>query len=155
MPSFRTIEIDFAIHKLIESERQSFDETPNAVLRRLLSVKDKPSPRAGRMNGSAGHAWSGDGVTLPHGTAIRMRYNGRHHEGEIVDGKWIVDAKSFDTPSGAASGIAITKRGKKTRLDGWTYWEARVPGDTTWTPISALRQKSNRTTTLTAQALGL
>jgi hypothetical protein len=68
-----------------------------------------------------------------------MRYNGRQYEGEIVDGKWVIEGKTFDSPSGAASGIAITKRGKTTRLDGWIYWEIQAAGDTGWTPIKALR----------------
>jgi hypothetical protein len=107
------------------------------------------------MAGGGGRSWSGEGVTLPHGTILKMRYNGRQHEGEIVDGKWIIDGKTFDSPSGAASGVAITKSGKKTRLDGWTYWEAKVPGDTSWTPISSLRRKLNSRSTFTAEELGL
>jgi hypothetical protein len=38
MADLQTIEIDFDVHKRIELERTSFTETPNAVLRRLLSI---------------------------------------------------------------------------------------------------------------------
>ena len=38
MAEVRTIEIDFDIHKLIETERRSFAESPNMVLRRLLNL---------------------------------------------------------------------------------------------------------------------
>src|SRR5205085_4873112 len=92
---------------------------------------------------SGRRSWSGEGVTLVHGTRVRMRYNGRLYEGEIVDGRWIIEGKTFDSPSGAASGIAVTKRGKKTRLDGWIYWEIQAPCETGWTPIAALRPKGN------------
>src|SRR5579872_1900831 len=130
MIEFRTIEIDFDVHKLIEGERQSFTETPNAVLRRLLKLPARESARPGtETNGDVGRPWAGEGSILPHGTMLRMRYNHRQHEGEIVDGKWVVDGKTFDSPSGAASGVALTKGGKKTRLDGWSYWEVKVPGD--------------------------
>ena len=139
MADFRTIEIDFDIHKLVERERQNFSETPNTVLRRLLQLPARHAGPPVKKNGASGRAWSGEGVTLPHGTAVRMRYNRRQHEGEIVDGKWVIDGKGYDTPSGAASDVAVTKRGKKTRLDGWIYWEAKVPGDTTWMPIKGLR----------------
>jgi hypothetical protein len=156
MPEFTTIEIDFDVYKLIEAERRSFDESRIDALRRLLKLP--PKPVVGTLNGSkpAGRAWSGEGVTLAHGTRLRMHYNGRQHAGEIVDGKWLVEGKTFDSPSGAASGIAVTKRGKTTRLDGWIYWEILAPGDTAWTPIKALRPKRLvGSTHLSAEELGL
>jgi hypothetical protein len=72
-----------------------------------------------------------------------MQYNGRTHVGEVVQGKWIIEGKSFDSPSGAASGVAITKAGTNTRLDGWIYWQVKLPSETSWTPIDALRHKAN------------
>jgi hypothetical protein len=51
-------------------------------------------------------------VSLVHGTRFRMSYNGRQYAGEIVDGKWVIEGKTFDSPSGAASGVALTKSGK-------------------------------------------
>jgi hypothetical protein len=141
MPEFTTIEIDFDVYKLIEAERRSFDEPRIDALRRLLKLP--PKAIAGRTNNSrpSGRAWSGEGVTLAHGTRVRMRYNGRRYEGEIADGKWVIEGTTFDSPSGAASGIAITKKGKTTRLDGWIYWEIQAPGDTGWTPINTLRTR--------------
>ena len=137
MMGFRTIDIDFDVHKLIEAERRSFDEKPNEALRRLLKLPPKAAEQATSIN--RGRSWFGEGVTLAHGTLIRMRYNGRLYEGEIVNGKWVVERKTFDSPSGAASGIAMTKLGKTTRLDGWIYWEIQGPGDSGWTPIKSLR----------------
>jgi hypothetical protein len=134
-----TIEIDFDVYKLIEAERQSFDEPRIAALRRLLKLPAKQAAEPLNDGISAGRSWSGEGVTLVHGTRLRMRYNGRQYEGEIVDGKWVIEGKTFDSPSGAASGIAITKSGNTTRLDGWIYWEVQAPSDTGWTPIKTLR----------------
>lgn len=144
MPEFTTIEIDFDVYKLIEAERPNFDELRIAALRRLLKLPPKTTVAA-IVDGSkpSGRAWSGEGVTLAHGTQVRMRYNGRLYEGEIVDGKWVIGGKTFDSPSGAASGIAITKKGKMTRLDGWIYWETQAPAETNWTPINALRPSSS------------
>jgi len=157
MSDFRTIDIDFDIHKLIEAERRSFDERPNDALRRLLKLPSKtPASGPRPIGSSAGRSWFGEGVTLVHGTHVRMRYNGRLYEGEIVDGKWVIEGKIFDSPSGAASGIAVTKRGKKTRLDGWIYWEIQAPGDTGWTPIAAIRPKGNGLNSpLTAEQIGI
>ena len=138
MTEFATIEIDFDVYKLIEAERQGFDEPRIDALRRLLKLPAKPIAEAVNR-ATAGRAWSGEGVTLIHGTRLRMRYNGRQYEGEIVDGKWMIEGKTFDSPSGAASGIAITKSGNTTRLDGWIYWEVQAPSDTGWTPIKTLR----------------
>ena len=155
MTEFRTIEIDFDIHKLIEGERKSFAEAPNDALRRLLHLPARAPAKSLKKADDQRRSWSGEGVTLPHGTTLKMRYNGRQHEGEIVDGQWVVDGKIFDSPSGAASGVAITKGGKRTRLDGWIYWQVKVPGDTSWTLISAMRRKSNGASNLTLEELGL
>ena len=144
MTEFRSIEIDFDIHKLIEGERANFRESANDALRRLLKLPPKTAIKpASKANGH--RPWSDEGVTLAHGTAIRMLYNRRLYEGgEIVDGKWVIGGKTFDSPSGAASGIAVTKKGKHTRLDGWNYWQAKQPGEGDWTLISSLRKKAER-----------
>lgn len=156
MPELTTIEIDFDVYKLIEAERRSFDEPRIAALRRLLKLPPNPAMEPIKTRRSVGRAWSGEGVTLTHGSRLKMHYNGRQYEGEIVDGKWVIEGKTFDSPSGAASGIAITKRGKKTRLDGWIYWEVQAPGDTGWTPIKALRpSRIVGSTSLSLEELGL
>ena len=135
MSAFRTIEIDFDVHKKIESERTSFSDSANDELRRLLRIgaaKDQVSLELSR-------SWSDMGVVLPHGTQVRMSYNGRTHSGLICDGKWVVEGKEHSKPSPAASAVAVTKRGRKTQLDGWKYWEAKRPGDDDWQSIAELR----------------
>ena len=136
MSELRSIEIDFDVHKCIELERRTFQETPNEVLRRLLGI-DKKSRSLGV---STGRPWSGKGVTLPHGTDVRMEYNGRLHIGTIHDGEWLVEGKRFKSPSAAAGGVATTKLGKHPSLDGWEYWQVKRPGDHDWVPISELRK---------------
>lgn len=140
MSETRTIEIDFDVHKLIETERTGFSETPNAVLRRLLKlgVPDRPAAIA------SGDAWTGKGVTLPAGTELRMEYRGREHRGIIQDAAWLVDGQRFKSPSAAASGVAMTKSGKHPSLDGWKYWQARRPGDPGWTALDSLRARASQ-----------
>lgn len=136
MSDMRTIEIDFDVHKRIETERKSFSETPNAVLRRLLGIgNERPVER----QPGDGRAWSGKGVVLPHGTELRMDYNGRQHSGRIDNGVWLVEGKKFKSPSAAAGGVALTKDGRRTSLDGWIYWQVKRPGDLDWIPIKRLR----------------
>jgi hypothetical protein len=142
MGSFRTIEIDFDVHKKIENERTGFSESPNDALRRLLHLPQNPSPDS--LQTITGRSWSDEGVSLAHGTRIKMSYNRRLYEGEILNGKWVVEGKTFDSPSGAASGIALTKGGKHTRLDGWMYWEAKQPGESGWERISIRRRNAKK-----------
>jgi hypothetical protein len=141
----RTIEIDFDVHQAIELERQSFEDTPNAALRRLLKLRPvEKAPAAEKATTAApptseGRAWAGKGVILPHGTELRMDYNGRVHSGRIEDAEWVVEGHKFGSPSAAAGGVAVTKAGKKTSLDGWIYWQVKRPGDTRWSPLANLK----------------
>lgn len=138
MTDLRTIEIDFEVHKRIELERQSFAETPNAVLRRLLSIGGEQTPRPTAPTGD--RPWAGKGITLPHGTELRMEYNGRVHMGVIQNGTWMVEGGEYKSPSAAAGGVARTRDGKQTSLDGWIYWQAKRPGETQWVGIGQLRR---------------
>lgn len=158
MPNLRRIEIDFDVHKKIEEARRSFSDSPNAVLRRLLNIGDneQSSERLAPMDNEPGEVpgvksarpwldedseqpWWGKGVTLPHGTEVRMEYRGRMYSGVIDNGRWVVEGERFGSPSAAASGVARTKDGKRTNLDGWRYWFVRRPMDEDWIPINELR----------------
>lgn len=136
MTLLREISIDLDVHKLIEAERRSFEEPPLAALRRLLGLPELQTQAVAPSQ--EGRSWQSKGVTLPHGTLLRMSYNGREHEGRIEDGAWLVDGMTFKSPSGAACGVARTKDGKPTSLDGWGYWEVKRPSDPSWTKISSL-----------------
>ena len=140
MSAMRTIEVDFDIHKLIESKRTSFYDTPNDVLRRLLGLGTSPiGPLPPTPPGSGESSWTGKGVTLPHGTELRMEYNGRQSLGVIENGKWLVEGECYTSPSGAARAVAITRDGKSPQIDGWIYWHCKRSGDTDWTLIKQLR----------------
>ena len=136
--NLRTIDIDFDVHQAIEKERTSFSDSPNDVLRRLLKLGAAPSgpltlPEAG------GSPWSSKGVTLPHGTELRMDYNGKRYSGSINNGEWLVEGKRFKSPSAAAGGAALTRDGKHPQLDGWIYWYCKRPGDSDWVGINEFR----------------
>lgn len=135
----RTIEIDLDIHKLIEAERRSFSETPNEVLRRLLLLQ-KAQAKTSDINDTPPRDWHGKGISLPHGTELRMEYNGKRHTGEIKDGLWLVNGQTAKSPSDAASTVATTKDGKRPSLNGWIYWNAKRPNDQNWVSIESLRQ---------------
>ncbi len=137
MGEFRTVEIDLEVHKKLKLERRIFAETPNSVLRRLLRI-DSEQPVSSLV---VGRPWAGKGVVLPHGTEIQMDYNGRVHTGVIDNGDWTVEGKRYNSPSAAAGGVALTKNGARTSLDGWVYWNVRRPSDAAWVPLASLRPR--------------
>ena len=69
-----------------------------------------------------------------------MTYRGVEHNGVVVGRKWEVEGKCYNTPSQAAAGVARTKHGEKTNLNGWKYWFVKRPGDTGWIAIDDLRK---------------
>ncbi len=151
MADYRSIEIDFEVHKKIEMERHSFEESPNDVLRRLLKLPktrqienfmtldalDQKIEKAASEARSG--AWSGKGVTLPSGTEVRMEYNGELHYGVIKENRWVIGDQNYRSPSAAACAVGRTKEGSSTSLNGWVYWNAKRPGDEDWVPINKLR----------------
>jgi hypothetical protein len=140
---FRNIAVDFDVHKAIENERRGFTESPNDALRRLLKLPPPATPsKLSAPPPPAKRSWSDKGVTLSSGTELRMKYNRRTYEGVIVNGEWVIGSKKFDSPSGAASGVAITKNGGTTKLDGWKYWYVKAPGEDKWTLIDDLRPET-------------
>jgi hypothetical protein len=139
MGEMTEIEIDLAVHKKIEMGRRNFSEPANAVLRRLLGIDSEPSSDPGPI-GDGRRSWFGKGIELPHGTEVRMEYNGRIHSGRIEDGEWVVEGKRFRSASAAAGGVALTAQGRNPSLDGWVYWRAKLPGINTWILISELRE---------------
>ena len=140
---FRQIDIDFDVHQTIEIERKGFDESPNDALRRLLKLPPS-GQRVTLTSAPSGRAWSSKGVTLPHGTKLRMEYNGVEHEAVIEDGAWLCGGGRHAGPSPAAASVAKTKDGSKPSLNGWVYWSAKLPGATKWVPISALREMKGK-----------
>lgn len=138
MSNMSAIDIDFDVHQKIELARTGFDETPNDVLRRLLGITKKTG--VSDVNEPEGRAWSGKGVTLPHGTELRMEHNGKVYTGRIDQGEWLVEGVRAKSPSDAACRVATTRNGSKPSLNGWIYWQAKRPGDRAWKAISGMRR---------------
>lgn len=142
MNATQTIEIELDIHKRIEAGRRSFEESPSDILRRLLNgVPASPPPESPTAPSAEGRPWSSKGVELPHGTRLRMTYNGVQHTAVIEDGAWLVpnDPNAYNAPSPAAYAVARTRAGDPARIDGWEYWEALRPGDQQWRWLKSLR----------------
>ncbi len=143
MQQLQKMDIDWDIHKMIESERRSFDEPPYIALRRLLKLPALDDlPLTEKPEYGHGLPWVEEGVEVPHGSMARMEYlrGSQVYEGRFLNGKLVVNGTSYDTLSAAASALAVTKDGSKTALNGWLYWKVKFPGETVWRSLNEMRR---------------
>lgn len=141
----RSIEIGLEVHKAIEAERRSLGEPEDHILRRLLGLAAPATDSPASSEANVGPAaWEKDGVILHHGTKLRLSYSGQTLTGEILDGDWVVNGKTYNSPSMAMVDNVVTKSGKKTNINGWNHWQVRRPGDSHYVPISILRSQAVR-----------
>jgi len=129
----RTIEVDFDVYKALTVRRPSEDVTENDVLRELLGLprSSKSIPAA---NAPAPGDWVTKGVRFPAGTEFRANYKGQTYLGRVGSGALVLNGARFDTPSAAA--MSITRN----PVNGWTFWECRMPGRASWQILKALRK---------------
>jgi len=129
----RTIEVDFDVFKAITLRRPTEGVTENDVLRELLGL---PTQRqaAAIAAGPAPGDWIAKGVRFLAGTEFRGQYKGQTYLGRVEDGAFVLNGQRYDAPSAAA--MAITAK----NVNGWNFWECRLPGQSTWTAINALRK---------------
>jgi len=129
-----SIEIDFDIYKALTARRQTEQETYNDVLRELLGLgpKKMTSPQAGAAGKDDG--WVSKGVYFPLGTEFRASYKGKNYYGKVESGAFVVSGRRFDSPSAAAVDITGNP------VNGWTFWECRLPSRSSWQMIKALRK---------------
>ena len=158
MDELRNIEIDLDVNKEMEKERASFSEAPNDILRRKYGLPARKEPKIDSVEDKKWvkqdkRGWSGQGVSLQHGTLLAMDYNYMPYTGRIDDGAWLVDGQRYSSPSGAMH-AAKTKKGQGTRLNGWNYWRVKRPVDTSWIKLDYLRSGGeSRKTILTLDDL--
>lgn len=132
----RTIEVDFDVFKALTSRRPSEEVTENDVLRGLLGLPSNASPAAPEAANIADAGdWIVKGIRFPKGTEFRANYKGQTWLGRVERGTLVVNGNRFGSPSAAA--FAITKSG----VNGWTFWECRLPGQPSWQIIKGLRRK--------------
>jgi hypothetical protein len=92
----------------------------------------EPAPVRAEDSPSPGD-WFGKGVVLPEGTELRARYRGVGYTARIERGRIVYDGQGHRSPS--AAGVAITG----SAVNGWTFWEARRPGDAAWRRLDTFR----------------
>ena len=74
------------------------------------------------------------GVRLPAGTELRADYKGQTYLARVASGALTYNGKRFNSPSAAA--MSITRN----PVNGWTFWECRLPGQGRWTRLKELRR---------------
>ena len=132
-----TIDIDFDVFKALTLRRSSEEVSYNDVLRELLGLglKSASPPAAGQA--SADGDWVAKGVRFPNGTEFRAIYKGQTYYGKVEAGAFVVEGKRYRSPSPA--GVAITGN----PVNGWVFWECRLPGKSSWQMIKLLRKEKN------------
>ena len=130
-----TIDIDFDVFKALTLRRPSEDVTENDVLRQLLGLPAKKSTAVAPPAPAPGD-WVVKGVRFPSGTEFRATYKGQTYLAKVERGALALSGKHYDTPSAAAMSITGNP------VNGWTFWEARLPGQAGWKAIKSLRRAS-------------
>lgn len=128
----QTIEVDFEVFKALTLRRADENVTYNDVVRDLLGMR--PVEPEGLTSPPAGRDWVTKGVSFPHGTELRAVYKGHLYTGRVDDGALVIGNERYTSPSPGA--MAITGNS----VNGWDFWEARLPGTRDWIPLSWFRK---------------
>lgn len=133
-----SVEIDFEVFKALTARRASEAVTYNDVLREILGFGHAPSTTVvAEQNATRGAAdWVAKGVHFPAGTEFRASYKGETIFGKVSGGSLSVNGGTYTSPSAAA--VAITGN----PVNGWVFWECRVPGASSWRIIKSMRRRS-------------
>lgn len=130
------IDVDFEVYKQLTARRSTEDVTYNDVIRELLGLAQSvPISSPAKANGQALGDWIAKGVRFPVGTDFRANYKGQVHTARVESGVLALSSgKRFDSPSAAA--VSITG----SAVNGWRFWECRLPGKPSWQLIDSLRR---------------
>ena len=131
----RTIEVDFDVYKAIMMRRPSEAVTENDVLRDLLRLPPKEAELVATPSPGPSD-WLAKGVRFPAGTEFRAHYKGQTHLARVDGGALVIGGKRYDSPSAAAMSIT------RSPVNGWRFWEARLPGEASWKMIEWLRRSA-------------
>jgi Protein of unknown function (DUF2924) len=131
-----TIEVDFEVYKQLTMRRTTEDVSYNDVVRGLLGlVLDNAISLPGKDSPSS-EDWIAKDVRFPVGTEFRARYKGKVHTARVAGGALVLAGRSYTSPSPAAMSITGSS------LNGWDFWECRLPGKTTWQLMNSLRRSN-------------
>ena len=126
------IQVDFDVFKAITLLRPTESVTENDVLRELLGLP--VGRQAAGVAAPAPGDWVTKGVRFPAGTEFRAVYKGQTYLGRVEKGALSLAGKRYDAPSAAAMSITGIN------VNGWNFWQCRMPGRPDWVAINMLRK---------------
>lgn len=129
-----TIEVDFEVYKQLTVRRPTEDVTYNDVIRELLGLEQSKQGAVNKTAGPSPEDWVVKGVCFPAGSELRATYKGRTHAGIVQGGSLMLNGKPYESPSAAA--VAVTG----SAVNGWRFWECKLPGKASWQLIDSLRR---------------
>lgn len=136
----KKIEIDIEVYRWIESNRISFDETENDILKRVSQRIQRNEDgfvpiniEENIMNINEGLFWKG--ILLKNGLRLRKLFKGKIYYAEIKNNQIVFNNKKFHSPSAAA--IELTG----TSVNGWIFWEYFNQENNEWEILDNLRNK--------------
>ena len=129
-----TIDVDFEVFKQLTIRRATEQVTYNDVVRELLGLKPAAAAVAKAANGLSAEDWVAKGVRFPAGTEFRANYKGKVHTARVEGGALVLNGQRYDSPSPAA--LSVTD----SAVNGWRFWECRLPGKSTWQLMENLRR---------------
>ena len=129
-----TIEVDFDVFKQLTIRRATEDVSYNDVIRELLGLGQDKTSAAREITDSSLGDWVTKGVRFPAGTEFRATYKGQVRTARVEGGVLVVNGQHYDSPSAAA--VAITG----SSVNGWRFWECRLPDKSSWQLIESLRR---------------
>ena len=98
------------------------------------SFKIEPINPKNAKNAVGEVSWIVDGVAFPNGTEFRGKYKGYFYYAQVVNDALMISGKKFLSLSAAA--VSITRNS----VDGWLFWDCKLPGNSSWVSIYALKQ---------------
>ena len=129
-----TVEVDFDVYKQLTLRRATEEVTYNDVIREVLGLPAAGPGKPRGPNGASPHDWVAKGVRFPEGTEFRANYKGQLHTGKVEAGALVLGGHRYDSPSAAAMSLTDSA------VNGWRFWECRLPGKSSWQLIESLRR---------------
>ena len=132
----KNIEIDLDTYKLIESQRVSFEESANQIIKRVfekttdISSHHKNKIRVSNSNGSL---VTRIGDCLPEGLKLRRIFKGILYEAVVEKGFIQMDGEGYTSPSDAAKAVTHNNR------NGWSFWDYYNEDKEIWESLQKLR----------------
>ncbi|WP_338845076.1 hypothetical protein V8J88_15390 [Massilia sp. W12] len=131
-----SIEVDFEVYKQLTFRRATEHVTYNDVIRGLLGLAEAaPANSVAQGNAQSSGDWVAKGVRFPVGTEFRASYKGQIHTARVENGALVLsNGAHCDSPSAAARLVTGSS------VNGWRFWECRIPGKSSWQLLETLRR---------------